>query len=100
MEESCMNCDNGNGVGGCAYPICCIQFSEWKPIPAKMEWQPIETVPMNEKVLFYATSLGIAEGVLLPNRIIHAFASGFGFRDKYKGVTHWMPLPKPPAGSP
>ena len=122
MEESCMNCDNGNGVGGCAYPICCIQFSEWKPIPVKMEWKPIDTVPLHASVLFYRADAGVfygqkthcADWISEEEQEKEEYDEYTLFKDdcwafEYNGAhrlegdvipTHWMPLPPPPAGSP
>ena len=102
MEESCDNCDNGNGVGGCAYPICCIQFSEWKPIPVKMEWRKIDDAAKNGEwvLVFFHSELHESQS--------HFAISRFDGRDwlndegerKLAEADFWMPLPKPPAGSP
>ena len=101
MEESCMTCDNGDGVGGCAYPICCIQFSEWKPIPVKMEWQPIETAPKDgAKILAYADgSMTVVYWLECGDNWELAESGSWAESGEWE-PTHWMPLPLPPAGSP
>lgn len=105
MEKSCVTCDNGNGVGGCGYHICCIQFSEWKPIPVKMEWQPIDTAPKDgikiiafDKTMDeYFVAFFVSTGLIKEWQCDGVRGTDIDF-DIFP--THWMPLPQPPAGSP
>lgn len=61
------------------------------------DWQPIETAPTEEWATFLAFG---KDGVILVSREGSEFWS-LGYRcsetKEYLGLTHWMPLPDPPA---
>ena len=59
-----------------------------------MEWQPIETAPQGEFMVYGISGFNIVSGDL-------TMTSGDGETvffngDVFVGATHWMPLPEPP----
>ena len=60
-----------------------------KAITAYLEggdWQPIETVPYDEMVLFYRHD----------GNVVQDFMYDCGIGDMAKPYSHWQPLPQPP----
>jgi len=65
-----------------------------------MEWQPIETVPINDPVLLF-THGGIIEGFKdydgkFQQEVIYCTYDGCGGPAFECQPTHWMPLQPPP----
>jgi hypothetical protein len=56
------------------------------------DWQPIETAPKNTAILVYSWGYDVAHF----NTLLNAWVACWDHR-KLKGVTHWQPLPDPPA---
>ena len=72
-----------------------------------MEWQPIETVPLQEDVLLYDNEGNVRAGIVFSRYSAtkpRAFKSDLDFGDFSASsywpddltATHWMPLPEPP----
>ena len=57
------------------------------------EWQPIETVPTETRVLIFDPTWRVCEAFADPNG--HYFDPRYDEWDG-TGATHWMPLPEPP----
>ena len=57
-----------------------------------MEWQPIETAPRGELILYAPAVFKARRGMTNPPRIYIGHANGTPFRPP----THWMRLPEPP----
>ena len=54
------------------------------------EWQPIETAPDGNVLLYYPPEQrknGLSEWITI----------GFGRSERFRKATHWFPIPKPPA---
>ncbi len=61
-----------------------------------MEWQPIETAPQDyTQILAYDARSGITECIRWDEEN-NTWISSWD-HDVFGCVTHWMPLPKPPA---
>lgn len=67
-----------------------------------MTWQPIETVPIKQRVVVFVPTHTEGNGDSDP-RVLEAIAEPTGgFYDPVysewsgQGATHWMPLPAPP----
>ena len=72
-----------------------------KKLKAENEWQPIETAPRDKsRVMFYINDprleLKIALGTPWFYRDGEFGGGAEGFNGEWN-ITHWMPLPKPPA---
>lgn len=73
-----------------------------------MKWQPIETAPKDGTNILVLLHPEIAERAGYQIEICHYknlpllgetwTAQNDGFSTELDGVTHWMPLPDPPAG--
>ena len=68
-----------------------------------MDWQPIETAPLDKRILICAADgevfmawNGVPKDEEGPLEFCIEIGSG-GWDDIYKAATHWMPLPEPPA---
>jgi hypothetical protein len=85
---------------------------EWREARTKldaaidsMKWRPIETTPIDERILIAATPDWVVEALVLPDsetamgepvtRRIYCHADGDEFHPSLV-PTHWMPLPKHP----
>lgn len=53
-------------------------------------WQPIETVPDGNVLLYYPEEHG-------KNGLSEWITIGFGRSERFRKATHWFPIPKPPA---
>jgi hypothetical protein len=53
-------------------------------------WQPIETAPSGNVLLYYPAENG-------KNALREWITIGLGRSDRFRKASHWMPLPKPPA---
>lgn len=51
------------------------------------QWQPIETAPACNVILFYPPETNQSAWITI----------GFGRSAKFRKPTHWMPIPEPPA---
>ena len=68
-----------------------------------MNWQPIETAPKNDKVMFIAIAVGVK---VTPESVPYTTDPWCVWQDVNRGEfvrwphrfrpTHWMPLPEPP----
>ena len=66
-----------------------------------MKWQPIETAPENESIIIFATPDWVETGFYVLDedtgeREWFWTSSMKKLHDNFT-VTHWMPLPEPPA---
>ena len=70
-----------------------------------LSWRPVESCPENKNVLLLVRGRGLCVGCLRvgcdPVGFCHMYASfGDCYNAENRNVTHWMPRPQPPAGSP
>lgn len=94
QETTCGNCGNGNGAGGCAYPIPCFDFSEWRP--ETPYWRPIKSPPEEGvHVLLFRPHIQFVGYLSYDKRRYVHNAPGIPFVDP--PPTHWTPLPPSPA---
>jgi hypothetical protein len=56
-----------------------------------MDWQPIETCPTGEVILFFPTTPSGRN-----SKLHQMIAVGHLSSYPYRTPTHWMPLPEPP----
>ena len=54
------------------------------------EWQPIETAPDGNVLLYYPEETG-------RNALSEWITIGFGRSERFRKPTHWFPIPQPPA---
>mgnify|MGYP001590466088 CR=1 FL=1 len=63
-----------------------------------MDWQPIETAPRDGRQLLFWSRHGFCE-VLRRDHWGWMNEGGEGYDDASDTLTHWMPLPAPPASA-
>lgn len=62
----------------------------------RMDWQPIETAETRDGVLLYSPKFGTQMGRTYRHSNGEVTAVAYGFHGDWE-ITHWMPLPPPPA---
>lgn len=56
------------------------------------QWQPIESAPIDKRILIFAPRHEVSIGKVRPDGLVVGEHERFIF----SGATHWMPLPKHP----
>lgn len=60
-------------------------------------WQPIETAPIRRKLLLWAPRRGLSGGEVVQGEYMGSGKAWLSHGKAQELVSHWMPLPKPPA---